>query len=66
MYQIIKVNRYFKSGAKVTHERTLRSDAELNDVLTIAKKQGADIDEVIEELNEYGCTHFKGYQIFEM
>lgn len=66
MYQIIKVNRYFKGGAKVTSERTLRSDAELNEVITIAKQQGADIDEVTEELREYGCTHFKGYSIYEL
>ena len=66
MYQIIKVNRYFKGGAKVTSERTLRSDAELNEVMTLAKQQGADVDEVLEELREYGCTHFKGYSIFEM
>lgn len=66
MYQIIKVNRYFKGGAKVTSERTLRSDAELNEVITIAKKQGADVDEVLDELKEYGCTHFKGYSIYEL
>lgn len=66
MYQIIKVNRYFKGGAKVTSERTLRSDAELNEVITIAKRQGADIDEVTEELREYGWTHFKGYTIIEL
>jgi len=66
MYQIIKVNRYFKGGARVTSERTLRNDAELSEVLAIAKKQGADIDEVLAELNEYGCTHFKGYSIYEL
>ena len=66
MYQIIKVNRYFKGGAKVTSERTLRSDAELNEVMALAKQQGADVDEVVEELNEYGYSHFKGYSIYEM
>ena len=66
MYQIIKVNRWFQHGAKVTSERTLRSDAELNEVLVLVKQQGADIDEVKEELAEYGCTHFKGYSIYEL
>lgn len=66
MYQIIKVNRCFKGGVKVTSERTLRSDAELNEVITLAKQQGADVDEVVEDLNEYGYSHFKGYSIYEM
>lgn len=66
MFQIIKVNKYFSRGAKVTHERTLRSDATLDEVLAIAKRQGADLDETREELSEYGFTHFKGYMILEI
>lgn len=66
MYEIIKVNKYFSRGARVTSERTLRSDATLEDVLAIAARQGADMDETREELAEYGCTHFKGYMVMEL
>lgn len=66
MYEIVKVNRWFHHGAKVTSERTIKTDATLEEVLAIAGKQKADIDEVTEELREYGCTHFKGYSIYEL
>lgn len=63
MYEIIKVNRWFKDGARVTSEKTLKRDAGIAEVMNIAKRQGADIDEVLEELEEYGITSFKGYMI---
>ena len=64
-YQIIKVNKFFARGARVTSERTLRTDATLDEVLAIAARQGADLDETVEELNDYGYTSFKGYMVFE-
>ncbi len=66
MYQIIKVNRYYRYGAQVTAERTLKVNAPLEEVLALVKKQKADAEEVLEELKEYGITAFKGYMISEM
>ena len=65
MFEIIKVNRYFKYGAKVTSEKTIKVDASLEEVLALAEKQKADIDEVKEDLEIYGITSFKGYMISE-
>lgn len=66
MYVITKVNRWFTKGAAVTSEKTLKSDATLEEVLNIAERQGADLDEVTEELETMGVTAFKGYMISEL
>lgn len=63
MYRIIRVKRYFKYGARVTSETTIRVDATLEDVLALVKKQGEDIDAVLAELEEYGITCFRGYMV---
>ena len=65
-FQVIKVNRYYAHGARVTSERTISWNATLEDVLAIAARQGADIDEVTDELETMGITSFKGYMIQEI
>lgn len=63
MYVITKVNKYRQNGALVTHEKTVGNTENLEEILALAKKQGADVAEVAEELEEYGGTSFKGYTI---
>lgn len=63
MYIITKVNKYFAKGAKVTKETFAKKTESLEEVLALAAKQGADVDEVAEELDEYGITNFKGYMV---
>ena len=62
----VKVNRYHDRGAWVTSERTISWNATLEDVLAIAARQGADADEVTDELDTMGITAFKGYMIQEI
>lgn len=66
LFEIRKVNKYYQYGARVTHEKTQKLNATLEEVLEIAKKQKADIEEVVEELETMGVTAFKGYLISEM
>lgn len=63
MYVITKVNKYFQHGARVTHEKTVGSTENLQEIIALAEKQGADVEEVLEELEEYGITSFKGYMV---
>ena len=65
-FRVIKISRYYAHGARVTSERTIRWNATLEDVLMIAARQGADIDEVTDELETMGITSFKGYMIQEI
>ena len=64
-YVITKVTRYFRYGAEVTSETVIKTDATFEDVLALAKKQDADIDEVMEELEDYGTTisSIRGYYV---
>ena len=66
-YHITKVTRFRDRGAWVTVERTIKYNATIEDVVDLAGKRGADIDEVIEELDVYGITisSIKGYYITE-
>lgn len=66
MYEIIKVNRYYRDGACVTSEKTIGFAKTLDRVLEIAERKGADLDEVMDELAMYGVTCFRGYMVSEM
>ena len=56
LYEITKKTRRTYSRCTVTTERTITTSATLDDVIKLAKAQGADVDEVRWELNQYGCT----------
>lgn len=64
-YEITKVTRYYKFGAEVTRERIVTRTASKDDVLALARKQGADIDELLDDLDSMGCADFKGYMVSE-
>lgn len=64
-YEIIKVTRRYAGRARITHERTITTSATLADVIKLAEKQGADVDEMINELSEMGITSIPGYMISE-
>ena len=64
-YEITKVNRYYKYGAEVTHERIVTRSATYEEVLALARKQGADMDELVDDLDSMGCADFKGYMVSE-
>lgn len=66
LYQIIQTTTYCKHGMRITHEKTLTVTATVEDVIALAQRQGADIDEVQNDLEYMGYTHIKGYMIFEM
>lgn len=63
LLEVTKVNRYYSGGASVRRERTFKKKFTLAEVIEIAKKQGTDIDELIEELEEIGFSSFKGYMV---
>lgn len=63
MYVITKVNRYYSHGALVTHEKFFKETESLDEVLAIAKKQKENVEEIRQELEEYGITAFKGYMV---
>ena len=64
-YEIIRVTRRYAGRARITHERTITTKATLADVIALAEKQGADVDEVVNELADLGITSFPGYMISE-
>ena len=63
MYIITKVNKYYSRGAQVTKETPHGTTEDIEEVIALARKQGADVAEVVDELEEYGCTQFRGYAI---
>lgn len=64
-YEIIRVIRYHKHGARVTAEKTLGT-ATLDKVRALAERQGADAEEALRELEEMGVTSFRGYMVSEI
>ena len=67
LYQITKRTRHHYGRTTVTTERTITTSATVDEVIDLAKAQGADVDEVRWELNQYGCTisSIPGYLIDE-
>lgn len=63
MYIITKINKCFAHGARVTKETPCGKTENIDDIIALARKQGADPAEIVEELEEYGCTQFKGYAV---
>lgn len=54
--RITKRYSYWSGRVRVTVEKITAENASLKDALELAKKQGADLDEVKEELDEMGIT----------
>lgn len=54
--RITKRYSYWSGRVRVTVEKIAKENATLNQAMDLAKKQGADLDEVKEELDEMGIT----------
>lgn len=66
-YAIVKVSRRYAGRCTVTREHTITTTADLAQVIALAEKQGADVNEMINELSTYGTTwQVPGYLIDEV
>ena len=64
-YEIIRVTRRYAGRCTITHEKTVTTSATYDEVIALAEKDGADLDEVKNDLEYCGAAWTKHYMISE-